>query len=222
MQNKRRRGFQKRKPREVEPVEWIPKTELGKQVQREEIDSLEAIWARGKVIKEPEIVDFFLGDLEERILRIGRGKRPFRWVQRMTDSGRRNRYYVMVAVGNKNGYIGLSTGRAKEYGSAIAQALRSAKLKMIKVDRGCGSWDCGCGETHSIPAEATGKTGSVQITLTPAPKGSGLSVNNISKDILELVGIQDVWSTTKGHTKTRSNLALATFDALKQIGKTKR
>jgi len=134
---------------------WIPRTGLGRAVKGGKIASIEQIWEMGKVIKEPEIVDFFLKDLEDRVLKIGRGKRPFKWVQRMTDSGRRNKYFVVVIVGNKNGFIGLGFGKAKEYGAAIASALRNAKLKVIKINRGCGSWDCGCGATHSIPVEVT-------------------------------------------------------------------
>ena len=103
-----------------EIIGWSPRTELGRAVKAGRITSLEQIWEIGKVIKEPEIVDFFLKDLEECVLKVGRGKRPFKWVQRMTDSGRRNRYFVMVTIGNKNGFVGLGIGHGKEYGTAIA------------------------------------------------------------------------------------------------------
>lgn len=222
MQNKRRNSGKPRRKFEKEKVEWKPITNLGKQVKAEEIESLDAIWSRGKVIREAEIVDFFLPDLEERIIKIGKAKRPFIWVQRMTDSGRRNRYFVIVSVGNKNGYVGVSDGSAKEYGSAIAKAVRRAKLNLIKVPRSCGSWDCGCSDSHSIPSEVIGKSGSVRVKLMPAPKGTGLAASYVSKDILELAGITDVWSKTFGHTKTRANLTFATFDALKSISKVKK
>jgi len=215
-------GFKSRRKFEEEKVEWIPRTELGKQVKAEEIESIDAIRARGKVIREAEIADFFIPDLEERIIKIGNAKRPFKWVQRMTDSGRRNKYFVIVTVGNKNGYVGIAEGRAKEYGTAIAQAVRKAKLNLIKVPRSCGSWDCGCSDQHSIPAVVEGKSGSVKVKLMPAPKGTGLAAYYVSKDLLELAGITDVWSKTYGHTKTRANLAFATFDALKKISQVKK
>ncbi len=201
---------------------WLPRTELGKAVKSGKIASIEQIWEMGKVIKEPEIVDYFLKDLEDRVLRIGRGKRPFKWVQRMTDSGRRNRYFVVVAVGNKNGFVGLGFGKAKEYGGAIASALRNAKLNIVKINRGCGSWDCGCGTLHSIPVEISGKSGSVKVIIKPAPKGTGLVASDTSKEILELAGIKDVWSSTKGHTKTRANLAKATFNSLFNLARIKK
>jgi small subunit ribosomal protein S5 len=196
----------KRKPREVEKKPWVPRTELGKLVQTDKIASLDDLWKSGKRIREAEIVEHFLGEaLEDRVIKIGRGGRPFRWVQRMTDSGRRNKYLVLVAVGNKNGYVGLGEGRAKEYGTAIEQALRRAKLNVIKVARGCGSWQCGCDDTHSIAYKVE----------------AGLSVNRIACDILELAGIKDVWSETKGHTKTKTNMANATFDALRGLREVK-
>lgn len=204
-----------------EEVVWFPKTELGSLVKAKKFDSLDDIWKKGKVIKEPEIVDFFLSDLKDRILKLGYAKRPFRWVQRMTDSGRRNKYFVQVVVGNKDGYIGLGGGKAKEFKRAIEKASTLARLNLIKVKRGCGSWDCGCKGSHSIPAEVSGKSGSIKIVLKPAPKGTGLVVNDISKDIIELAGVKDLWSTTFGHTKTRSNVASATFNALKNLGKLK-
>ncbi len=209
-------------PESLKTANWVPRTELGRAARDGRITSIEQIWSMGKVIKEPEIVDFFLRDLEERILKVGKGKRPFKWVQRMTDSGRRNKYSVMVAVGNKNGFVGLGLGRAKEYSGAIASAIRNAKLSVIKVKKGCGSWDCGCGGDHSIPIESTGKCGSVKVLLKPAPKGTGRITSEISKDILELAGIKDVWSYSNGHTKTRANLAKATFNSLENLSSIKK
>jgi small subunit ribosomal protein S5 len=211
----------RRQRREEAPKIWNPITELGKSIKSEKIDSIDTIWARGQVIKEPEIIDFFLPGIEERILKIGKGKRPFRWVQRMTDSGRRSKYVVAAAVGNKDGYVGAGVGRAKDYGTAISSAIRKAKLNIIRVDRGCGSWDCGCNEEHSIATEVDGKCGSVLIKLKPAPQGTGLAVSDTSKDLLELAGISDVWSMSRGHTATRTNTALATFDALKNLSQVK-
>ena len=95
--------------------------------------------------------------------------------------------------------------------------LGKAKLGIIKVERGCGSWDCGCDENHSIPTESEGKSGSIILRLKPAPQGTGLSVNDISKDILELAGVKDIWSFSRGHTATRRNMSKATFNALKNL-----
>ncbi|MHA1516556.1 MAG: 30S ribosomal protein S5, partial [Candidatus Heimdallarchaeaceae archaeon] len=43
----------------------------------------------------------------------------------------------------------------------------------------------------------------------------GLVVGNTAKTVLELAGIADVWSKTFGETRTTSNFAKSTFEALK-------
>ena len=62
-----------------------------------------------------------------------------------------------------------------------------------------------------------GKCGSVRITLIPAPKGTGLCIEKECAKILSAAGIKDIWSKTKGQTKTKVNLVKACFDALKNL-----
>lgn len=200
---------------------WQPKTEIGRAVKEGRITNIDDILATNKPIQEPEIVDTLLPNLEEKALITGKSGRPFRMVQRVTDSGRRNRFSVYVCVGNREGYIGIGNGKGKEFGPAIEQAIKRAKLNIIKVPLGCGSWECGCGEPHSLPFKVQGKAGSVRVTLLPAPKGTGLTANEVTKEILELTGLKDVSSMTKGHTKTSINLIMAVFDALRQTNKMK-
>jgi small subunit ribosomal protein S5 len=92
---------------------------------------------------------------------------------------------------------------------------------MIEVKRGCGSWECGCYRSHSLPFKVVGRSGSVEVTLKPAPQGVGLAVGDVAKSVLRLAGITDAWGSTKGHTKTTVNYALATFDALRQTTRMK-
>ena len=61
-----------------------------------------------------------------------------------------------------------------------------------------------------------GRSGSVEVSLKPAPQGVGLAVGDIAKSILRLAGITDAWGFTKGHTKPTGNYALAAFDALRR------
>jgi len=91
-----------------------------------------------------------------------------------------------------------------------------AKMNIIKVRRGCGSWECGCNVTHSIPMQVQGTAGSVRVTLKPAPQGIGLVTGDISKKVLELAGIKDVWTFARGQTRTTINFAKATFIALNE------
>jgi small subunit ribosomal protein S5 len=188
---------------------WIPLTGLGKMVVSGEITSIDQVLESGKPIKEVEIVDAFLPDLVDEVLDIS-------MVQRMTDSGRRVKFRAVVVVGNKNGYIGFGQGKDAQVGAAITKAIKDAKLSIIKVNRGCGSWECGCSLEHSIPVQVTGKAGSVRVTLKPAPQGIGLVTGDIAKKVLGLAGIRDIWGFSSGETRTTINFAKATFNALIQ------
>jgi small subunit ribosomal protein S5 len=143
-------------------------------------------------------------------------------VQRMTDSGRRVKFRTVVVVGNRNGYIGFGQGKDSQVGNAITKAIKDAKLNLIKVNRGCGSWECGCSLEHSIPVQVTGKAGSVRVTLKPAPQGIGLVTGDIAKKVLGLAGIRDVWGFSSGETRTTINFAKATFNALMETNMVRR
>ncbi|MDY6958158.1 MAG: 30S ribosomal protein S5 [Halobacteriota archaeon] len=188
--------------------EWVPTTKLGRLVADEKITTIEEALASGLPLREHSIVDILVPDLRDEILDIN-------MVQRMTDSGRRVKFRVIVAIGNENGFVGVGQARDAQVGPSIRKAINNAKLNLIKINRGCGSWECDCGEEHSIQFEVTGNSGSVEVTLKPAPMGLGLACGETAKKVLELGGVKDVWATSSGRTRTTMNFAKATFDALK-------
>ncbi len=192
-----------------EQEEWVPITCLGKKVMAGEFANFDEVLASGYPIKEEGIVDAMLPDLVDEVLCID-------MMQRMTDSGRRIKFRAVVVIGNKDGYIGFGQGKDVQVGTAIKKAITAAKLSIVKVRRGCGSWECGCGQKHSVPMEVTGKAGSVTVTLKPAPKGIGLVTGDVGKKVLTLAGIHDVWVDTSGQTRTTLNYAKATFNALRE------
>jgi len=165
-------------------------------------------------LREPEIVDILLPDLEDEVLDVN-------MVQRMTDSGRRVRFAVTVVVGNKNGYVGLGRAKGKEVGPTIHKAIDRAKIQMIAIKRGCGSWQCGCMLPHTVPFTVKGKSGSTEVTFKPGPRGIGLATGEVAKKILSLAGISDVWSLTRGQTRTTVNFAQATYAALEETTRMK-
>jgi small subunit ribosomal protein S5 len=187
---------------------------LGRKVLDGEIKTMSEALGSGLPLRETEIVDILLPGLEDEVLDVN-------MVQRMTDSGRRVNFLVTVVVGNEDGYVGLGMCKGREVGPTIRKAIETAKLKMVEVKRGCGSWECGCGTAHSLPFQVTGKAGSVSVTFKPAPRGIALAVAKVPKHVLRLAGLDDVWGFSKGHTKTTVNYALASFDALIQTAKTK-
>ncbi|RLI06120.1 30S ribosomal protein S5, partial [Candidatus Bathyarchaeota archaeon] len=121
-----------------------------------------------------------------------------------------------VVVGNGDGYIGLGSGKAAQVRTAIEKAASDARLNITLVRRGCGSWECGCGEPHSLPFETVGRSGSVVIRIIPGPRGLGLVASEIAKVILRLAGIKDCWTRSYGQTRTVPSFAYAVFDALKK------
>ena len=190
--------------------EWIPKTKLGELVQQGLI-TLEKIYQNNLVVKEKEIINILLPQLQESVTDI-------KMVQQMTASGQRSKFKAVVLVG-ADGFIGVGSAKSREVGPAIRKAIDKAKLSVIPVLRGCGSGECGCGGTHSVPFKVKGKCGSVRIQLIPAPVGVGLACADKVKPVLKLCGIEDIWSKTFGDTRTSENLVKATFDALKQAHK---
>jgi small subunit ribosomal protein S5 len=186
---------------------WTPQTRLGKQVADDEIDSMREALNAGLPLKEPEIVDQLVPGLEDEVLDIN-------MVQRMTDSGRRVKFRCVVAVGNRNGLVGYAEGRDDQVGGAIQKAIEIGKLNLIDISRGCGSWECGCGRPHTVALRTTGKAGSVEVELRPAPRGLGLAGGETVRNVLELAGIEDIWTRSSGNTRTTVNFAKAAFNAL--------
>jgi len=204
---------------------WHPKTELGKKVKSGEIKDIDQILDKQIPILEPEIVDVLIPNTESILIMVGQSKGKFgggkrsiwRQTQKKTCEGNRPKFTSVAIVGNKDGYIGLGTGKAKETVPAREKAIKKAKLSLIKIKRGCGSWECSCAGPHSIPFKVRGKCGSVIIDIMPAPKGSSLRIEKECQKMLELAGISDVYSETKGQTTTKLNLIKACFAALKQL-----
>ncbi len=190
--------------------EWFPKTKLGELVKQGLI-TLDKIFQNNLVVKEKEIIDILLPQLREDVVKI-------KMVQKMTASGQRSRFKAVVIVGS-DGFLGVGASKSKEVGPAIRKAIDKAKLSVVPIMRGCGSGECGCGGTHSIPFKIEGKCGSVRIRLIPSPVGVGLACADKVKQVLRLCGIEDIWSKTFGDTRTSENLVKATFDALKNAHK---
>jgi len=187
---------------------WTPTTRLGKMVQEGQITSLEEIFTQGLKIQEPEIVDMLLSGVQQEVLNIN-------LVQKQTDAGERSRFKALVVVGNEDGYVGLGAGKARQVRTAIQKGVIDAKLNLIPVRRGCGSWECGCGNPHSLPFKVVGKRGSVVVHVIPSPRGLGLVAGETAKIILRLAGIKDCWIRTFGSTRTIPSFAYATYDALR-------
>jgi len=206
--SRQRRRFEERGT-EARVESWVPRTRLGKMIQEGKISSIEEVFAEGQKIREPEIVDVLLPDLHEEVININ-------LVQKQTDAGEKSRFKAIVAVGNRDGYAGLGSGKAKQVRTAIEKAAMDARLNVVQVRRGCGSWECRCGKPHSLPFQVRGKCGGVEILLVPGPRGLGIVASEEAKVILGLAGVKDIWTRSFGSTRTVPSFAFAVFDALKK------
>ncbi len=204
MAGRKRSTREKLKP--IEKEAWKPRTKLGEMVKSGEITSFEQIVNMGKPILEPEIIDVLLPEMEAETLEV-------RTTQRVTDSGKRTKFRVVVVIGDKKGHVGVGVGKSEELKPAMDYAVKNAKKNMISVKMGCGSWECKCTNPHSVPRKTDGKEGSTVVTIKSAPRGLGLASNDIVKKVLGMAGVKDVWSATSGGSNTY-NMAMATIRAL--------
>jgi small subunit ribosomal protein S5 len=187
---------------------WQPRTDVGRRVKSKEITSIEQIFHEGRHIQETEIVDALIPDIKNEVIEISS-------VQRMTKNNRKAKYRVTAIVGDGRGHVGVGSGKEAEVKAAIERAVKNAKANVIPVIFGCGSWQCACGTAHSLPVIVKGKCGSVDITLKPAPRGLGIVASEPVKKMLELAGVKDLWSFSRGRTRTKYNTLIAVFKALK-------
>ncbi|HSQ52934.1 MAG TPA: 30S ribosomal protein S5, partial [Acidobacteriota bacterium] len=188
---------------------WGPRTKLGKMVLDGKISSIEELFMEGLKIRESEIVNILLPDLQEEVINIG-------LVQKQTDAGEKSQFRAVVVVGNRDGYVGLGSGKASQVRSAIEKAAVNARLNITPVRRGCGCWECGCGKHHSLPFQVSGECGGVEVVMIPGPRGLGIVASEAAKVILGLAGVKDCWTNSFGSTRTVPSFAYAVFDALKK------
>jgi small subunit ribosomal protein S2e len=151
-------------------------------------------------------------------------------VQKQTRAGQRTRFKAIVVIGDSEGHIGLGIKTSKEVATAIRAAIIIAKLSVVPIRR--GYWGTNLGEPHSIPTKASGKCGSVTMRvcirtstysftwswlcakLIPAPRGTGLVASPAVKRLLQLAGVNDIYTASAGSTKTLENTLKACFVAV--------
>jgi small subunit ribosomal protein S5 len=200
--------------REKALSEWVPKTELGKKVKTGKLTSIDEIFDKNLKVMEPEIIDSLL-KLEDIVVDVAKTTRVVR-------AGRKFSYRAAVITGNKDGFIGVGTAKDVDRFPAISKAKRKARLNIKKIYRGSGSWEEQATEDkHSVPFKVVGKCASVEVTLMPAPLGTGLAVGHNIRDVLILAGVRNAWGKSKGRTSIKLNFVQAAIDALQKTAEMK-
>ena len=138
-------------------------------------------------------------DLKESIVNIRR-------VTKVVKGGKNFKFSVTVVVGDENGYVGVSLGKAQEIPEAVRKATEDAKKALIYVPT--------VGTT--IPHQSLGVFGAGRVLLMPAAQGTGVIAGSAVRTVLELAGVKDVRAKSIGSSNT-GNMALATIEGLRAL-----
>lgn len=138
-------------------------------------------------------------DIETKVLDIRR-------VTKVVKGGRNFRFAALVVVGDRNGHVGIGTGKAMEVPEAIRKAEEDAKKSLIKVPM-VGT---------SVPHRINGRFGAGNVLIMPAREGTGVIAGGPVRSVLELAGVKDVRAKSLGTNNAR-NMVNATMVGLKEL-----
>ncbi|HEX9664271.1 MAG TPA: 30S ribosomal protein S5 [Patescibacteria group bacterium] len=144
-------------------------------------------------------------EFEQKIIDLAR-------VTRVMAGGKRMSFRACVALGDKNGRVGIGVAKGKDVTIAINKAVSQAKKKMISfslVNEG------------TIPHQISSKFGAAKILLKPAPKGTGIIAGGVVRIVLDLAGVHNISGKIIG-SKNKINNVKATIkalDSLKQVSR---
>lgn len=133
-------------------------------------------------------------------------------VTRVVSGGRRFNFKIVIVAGDRNGRVGVGTGKAGDTALAIEKALRSAKKNMMNISRT---------KDGSISHEVSAKYSSARVLIMPAP-GRGLIAGSSLRVVLDLAGVRNVVAKVISPSKNALNIARAAIDALATISPKKK
>ena len=140
-------------------------------------------------------------DLDQKTLDIRR-------TARVVAGGRRFTFRATVAVGDRNGRIGLGMGKGVSVAEAIEKAAYQAKKTIITVP---------LTREKTIPHAIEAKFSAARVLMRPAREGRGLVVGGPLRAIADLAGIRNLTAKVMGRTPNKLNNARAALEGLKKL-----
>jgi small subunit ribosomal protein S5 len=129
--------------------------------------------------KKPEVVD---SNIESQIIEVRR-------VSKTVKGGKKMKFSALVVAGDKEGGIGFGLAKGMDFQDAVGKATKKAKDSMVKIK---------LDENASVTHPVIFKYKAAKLFIKPAQSGTGLIAGGFLRSVLQLAGIQNVYSKVVG------------------------